>query len=232
MPAIHDQTPQVLAKKLVDQMEGLADRPTPRPWDYFRASYTDLYLITPTTDWPAYARGKYFVRRTEREDVPVFFVGLYLESGHGRSTAGLYPRGKVRDQTWTWYEFLRAASGPEVAEAARKVEAAAEAPLLLKVAPHPGAGPGESFLEFDVSDGLLKAGTSKNVADMVLPVGKAGSFAELAGALPDGTPLEHFWIDLFLGLPFEVLPKGSEEESWTPARIWDDLLSHLLAWFR
>jgi len=232
MPAIHDQTPQVLAKNLADQMEGLADHPTPRPWNYFRASRTDFYLITPTTQWPAYARGKYFVHRTEMEGAPVDFVGLYLESGHGRSTTGLHPRGKIRDRTWTWYEFLRSASTSGLTEAARKMEVGTGAPLLLRIAPHPGAGPGESSIDFRVSDGLLRAGEPENVADMALPISRAGSFAELAAAMPDGTPLEHFWIDLFLGLPFAVLPEGSKEESWTAARIWDNLLSPLLPWFR
>jgi hypothetical protein len=232
MPAIHDQTPQVLAKNLVDQMEGLGHQATPRPWNYFRASYTDFYLITPTTEWPAYARGKYFVHRTEREGASVYIVGLYLESGHGLSTAGLHPRDKVRDQTWTWYEFLRSATASEVAEAVRKMEAGVGEPLLLKIAPHPGAVPGDCHIEFTVGDGVLKADEPKNVADLALPISSAGSFAELAAAMPDGTPLEHFWIDLFLGVPFVVLPEGSEEESWPAARIWDDLLSHLLPWFR
>lgn len=78
-----------------------------RPYNRFEPADTIWWLV-PSTDWPAFKHGKYFVNPIKGSNK--FEIGLYIEKGHGSEilkvsgdTAG--NRAQVLDDSWLWSQL-------------------------------------------------------------------------------------------------------------------------------
>jgi len=81
---------------------------SPRPWNRFEPENTRWWLV-PSTDWPAYRRGKLSLDPTD-EKANVLYCGFDVEKGFAPIVGEGYPSTRRRDlimrNSWTWHRFM------------------------------------------------------------------------------------------------------------------------------
>lgn len=85
-----------------------AARLAARPFNRFEPENTIWWLV-PSTEWPAFKYGKYFVNQAKNSTQ--FEVGFYLEKGHGSEILQVYGdskgnRAQILDETWEWQRLI------------------------------------------------------------------------------------------------------------------------------
>jgi hypothetical protein len=91
-------------------------RYTLRPFNRFDTERS-LWWIVPSTHYPAFKFGKFFVDEDENGD---FQVGLHIEKGLAHS---IEKNPEIMmDDTWTWHRFIEDVASGQVEEQLREVQ--------------------------------------------------------------------------------------------------------------
>jgi len=79
---------------------------SPRAWDHHDPEQSPWWLV-PSTDWPAYAFGKYFFRWTS-EQCTEMLAGFQVERGVDAVLTPVFKSASIVTQPgWEWFRFVR-----------------------------------------------------------------------------------------------------------------------------
>lgn len=220
---------------------------TARPYDMHRPGGSPWYL-TPTTEWPAYARGKILVARIVND----LFVGLYVEKGIKLEAASAYygtsiPPGVKRmimDPSWTWHRVLEAMRTGALERKVRDAGLKARAPLVVHAdlgawLPRENANPhGTSApicLQWVARGERLEAAheVSPRGVDMKGLAG-ADDFPSLARNLASVGQGPWSWIDLYMGFqrPAALSRVGQSSAPWSVEDVVAYVVNPFSDWLR
>jgi hypothetical protein len=215
------------------------DRYTLRPYNQFKPSNTTWWLV-PSTEWPAYRFGKFFVRRYGDDRAPM--IGYYVEHGltpQLRGLPGLRPKF-IMDHRWYWHDFMDQMKDGSLDDPYRQTHSRAGLPVVVRLESfafnrvpdydHPEENVPDDVLEFGL-DRLNPTLRMMCSADAVLsPMRDCDSFSELARRLTSLNDLEYYWIDLYIGVRLDY---GTPETgSWDAAQTWNRILEPWKAFVR
>lgn len=210
---------------------------TARPWSPYKAQQ-GLWLLLPTTEWPAYHLGKFCVNPLgdllESNPSP-YLVGFYIEKGIGPSAAPVFlPKQAqlVMNERWPWFSFLEAMRSGEADRIARQVQQRSGQALTVLVSLH-YSSPKDDFANreklrffhilFEHFGPTLSI--SENFEDFKHLEG-ISSFGQLASHLDTLDKPDWVWLDLMMGLRLEptVGAEANLNDLWhsacTPWRKW------------
>lgn len=224
-----------------------------RPWNRTEPHSTSWWLV-PSSDWPAYKHGKFFFDWNRWAEGSIF-AGLYVEKGLGRSISSAYPSAKgsrhIIQQDWVWHDLVRDLENSDIPLVIHDLGRQIPAPLLLRIDggyvddpsdPDPQGHKDkcarwEDFLlEWDPRKEQFSQREGEPAPERILSgFGTDMSMDDLARALIGLSQNEWIWIDLFLAVEFQILPRvpgKTSEEVWGAQELMGRFLRHLLPWLR
>lgn len=217
---------------------GEANGFTARPYNPYD-SRDGLWWLVPTTEWPAYNRGKFTVLPLNEEfgaeQAPVL-VGLTVEKGAGPGV--LAKETYVMRPAWVWNPFFEAMLSGEVDKLASRLVVRTGVPLTVAVriryinlksdlqergkrapqsfwlAQHDGWALSTHFESFELPDTEEIKGSP--------------NLREMARFLASLEKLDWLWVDVYLGVCVEL---GRPAEAWPVERLWREALQPWRKWF-
>lgn len=115
MKGIRAENARELAVKIHESLKTKELRYTLRPFNRFN-SERSLWWVVPSSDYPAYRFGKFFVDEVDGE----FEVGLHIEKGLSQSIEN--KRELVLNDTWAWYAFIDSLADGEIGERCASIQ--------------------------------------------------------------------------------------------------------------
>ncbi|MFZ5814400.1 MAG: hypothetical protein ACOY93_03765 [Bacillota bacterium] len=202
---------------LVEPLSVNQKRLTPRPYNQYDPDQS-LWWLVPSTEWPAYDRGKVVVFRETGGQI---FVGLHVERGfHLKAVAANgISRRLAMDKTWLGSRFLDDMENGSLDHAASQVQARTGCLIRVQLTtPVPDTAdlkrdprPAERMIQWDWNDGLLTRG-----GEWDLPSELAGnlpnltSFSAIAREVAGNSAWDWFWMNLFIGVLLSSAEQGEE----------------------
>jgi len=195
------------------------------PYNRFDADVSTTWWLSPRPEKAAFRYGKFVFSDWGENGL---FVGLHVEKG-------LLPpalkKHQLMTRDWLWHEFLRAMTEGTLASMRDEIARRCGANPVLAVGGGYEPSP-YSLFPFEWQDDRLRflkedakpreRDLSGFACDMSLP--------DLAAKLNEFTTNRWMWIDVTIGLPFEVVPGSTD--AWDAARLSADLLDVLEPWVR
>ncbi len=189
----------------------------PLPYNRFNRENT-VWWFSPASEIPAYRFPKFAIMPPEAEAPDQLFIGIYIEKGVGEEYAKTvgYAKTHTLGANWAWHTLLEdmkhnnklSRSIAEVRNATGvDLELRLYASMQIKDAADNLAPKGEKLV-FDVADGLI----ARQPVNTKLLSSLAGctSLVELASGLTSLEKSGFIWIDLVLGVPFNMKGDGNE----------------------
>lgn len=149
-------------------------------------------------------------------------------------------KAHTMSRDWYWHEFLRRAKAGEIGSTAHAARLSSGLPVILHVdayaaneAPEPDTEqerePDE--IEFEIQSGNGHLRLLKRRGGALIPVDGCTRLIEsIAQALEGSADLDHFWLDLFIGVRLQY---GTHADgSWSAAEIWDRALGPWAPWVK
>ena len=211
-----------------------------RPWNRFKPNQS-LWWIIPSTAWPAYRHGKFFLTqdRTDLEnpsfwDPSRLFLGLHVESGLSRDVASVYTKWRagnddslVRSSDWLWGSFLADLEEGAVAEAARMVHRTTGVTVSVVVETSYPSGDGSDRGKWELlghmnfnCDGYRLSPKPCTQPKYIPELKDVRSLDELREKLLNLARFQ--WVDLFLGVVIVTESRKMTEEQ-VVAEVWEYL---------
>jgi hypothetical protein len=221
---------------------------TARPYNRFEPLNTTWWLI-PSTEWPAYHRGKlYFYRRFSEDGETALSVGLVAEKGFGPVLATIDPKTRpgIIGTGWLWPELVGDLSCGAMDAAAAQVAEQTGLPVSVSVdaSYYQDMDPGDPYAQRDQNDQLVfeTAGTDlklvkqKLVVNLLRHLVECQTLADLGRGLQSTPDQDWSWIDLGFGVAFKMVPLQSSTDlppdAWDEVMLWDRALVTWLPWVR
>ncbi len=219
-------------------------RPSPqrfslRPYNRFDPAFTTWWFV-PSTDWPAYSRGKLFLQSdTTTSEEPFLTAGYYLEKGLG-SVLRSIPEVKasnVMDDGWYWHRFMKSAAVGEAEHTVAEVAQRSGRPVVIHLAGWPFNSvpqldeelpPHDDALELVVGSGPGDVQPAELLGTLFRPLSGCTSLREIGQRFDQLEKLDFYWIDLTIGIKLKYGTPSTGE--WGAPEIWRNALEPWDSW--
>ena len=232
------------------QLHGAATRAGvelhPLPYSRYDPEHTTWWL-SPTTDNPAYARGKIIAETSPIVDqggTNAAIIGFHVEKGIGPRAAAVFAetaRGQrsVMQDDWVWHDFARAMESGVMDGTLRTAEVAAgDLPVVVEIVigvqlvperdwVRPTDSPDAERILYQSSNGRLLV-CRRQTGTMLEKLGDSETLASIAHKISSVPDLDWTWIEILAGVPMRpVLGAGI-----SPDEVWRRACAPWLGWVR
>ncbi|WP_066372464.1 hypothetical protein [Neobacillus fumarioli] len=214
MKGIICKNSQDLAKSIHECQKTQHKRYTLRPFNRYDHEKSMWWLI-PSTEYPAYRYGKYFV--CENGD-GTYSVGLHVEKGLEKAVE--HKRELMMDDTWTWHCFVKALKNGDIENILRDINRKVDGKVGIEIRVEiPDL---KETWEYELQgERFIKKGIEKEVDIKKIP-----------GNIINTPKIEWYWVDFYITFTFQKCNQDNNGHELSDYEIVKNLLESLETWVR
>jgi len=225
-----------LANEVKDFMKSDKKKYVARPFNRFEPEDT-VWWVTPGSDWPAYKYGKYMFRKYN----DIIYIGLNIEKGYGIELSQMVSNNAIMTEEWIWHEFIEAAAQGEFNNTIESLAQnnSGDVHVLMGFGEFNQVDKESDYyadvfpnnITYIFKDNSIEAkDKEQNMrAEMFEKLKEAKGFQDIFKMMLGINGLSYFWVDLFIGVPFEIKDDDKELEIY---KLDNQILSVLEKWIK